>query len=358
MRRLLCSLLAASLALALMLPASSQPASSQAAGEPGAADGLAELQRSTQQALADVEAELGQVAQRRSDPGWTVVQAGDGAYVQVDLDRVDELVPWVQLALAEQDAGPALLAAVDRYFPLAALAALATTIPEYELLRAGDIEAIDSDRIRSLIRGHFASAGEQQRKAQRYAALEAELRAQREALEAILELTTAALAEESAPVPEPTADASPAPDELDDLLGQLGLWDGCWSTNIGTLRLEESAGGRVDGRLVWVDIEDDLHEVTLEFRPLVGDYSDRLVGEFSGAPKMPRTDGRPLQFTCAEPRGGTDRWGTARLDYASGRSLRGSYLPCADADAFPIIPFEGTWDRTLQECDGTLPEVE
>ena len=82
------------------------------------------LRRATLEELADVGRQLDDLTARSRDADWVIVRAGDGSYVQVDLKHVDELVPWVQMALQDRGAAPALLKKLEQYIPYASLALL------------------------------------------------------------------------------------------------------------------------------------------------------------------------------------------------------------------------------------------
>lgn len=193
-------------------------------------DDLQRLRRATLEELADVGRQLDDVAARSRDDDWVIVRAGDGSYVQVDLKRVDELVPWVQMALKDRDAAPALLKKLEQYIPFASLALLLPDsevspqvkpyLDDLQLLVAGDLESIESDKIRAAIRGVFKGQGA--RMAQHYAALTVELEEQRQALEIVLQFLDADIEARGGsvsppPSPEPTWEPSLPPTEIEEL---------------------------------------------------------------------------------------------------------------------------------------------
>ena len=202
-------------------------------------DDLQRLRRATLEELADVGRQLDDVAARSRDDDWVIVRAGDGSYVQVDLKRVDELVPWVQMALKDRDAAPALLKKLEQYIPFASLALLLPDsevspqvkpyLDDLQLLVAGDLESIESDKIRAAIRGVFKGQGA--RMAQHYAALTVELEEQRQALEIVLQFLDAdieARGSPGSPAPslEPTWEPSLTPIEYDALKGLTNCGEG------------------------------------------------------------------------------------------------------------------------------------
>ena len=191
---------------------------------------LQRLRRATLEELADVGRQLDDVTARSRDADWVIVRAGDGSYVQVDLKRVDELVPWVQMALQDRGAAPALLRKLEQYIPLASLALLLpdSEVPpqvkpyldDLQLLVAGDLESIDSDRIRGAIRGIFGAR--KARMAQDYADLTMELEEQRQTLEILLQFLDADIEARGGPVSpaptlEPTWEPSLPPTEIEEL---------------------------------------------------------------------------------------------------------------------------------------------
>lgn len=139
--------------------------------------------------------------------------------------------------------------------------------------------------------------------------------------------------------PPPTSE----PDPLDELVDAFSLWNGCWATPWGRLRLDEDAGGHVGGTLVWFDAEGE-RRARLELDPLIGDYPDRLGGTM--------LDGPPTQaIACPTASDGTLQWASGRIDYTmSGRTFAGSFIPCGDYDGFGSLPLTGTWEATLDEC--------
>lgn len=146
----------------------------------------------------------------------------------------------------------------------------------------------------------------------------------------------------SEPVSSPEPSPEPAADAFNELADALSLWDGCWATPWGRLRLDES-GSRVSGTLTWTDQTGVARDARLELEPLVEGYSDRLIGGLFDAPP---TDG----ITCASTSGGTDHWASARLDYRTDRSFHASFLPCLDDELYGRVQLDGTWESTLDEC--------
>jgi hypothetical protein len=76
------------------------------AAQDGELQQLQRLRRATLEELADVARQLDDLTTRSGDADWVIVRAGDGSYVQFDLKRVDELVPWVQMARKDRGAAP------------------------------------------------------------------------------------------------------------------------------------------------------------------------------------------------------------------------------------------------------------
>lgn len=403
-RRALTTVVAVFLALALTIPVLAQ--------DDDTAE-LLDLRRATQEELADIGRQLDEIQVRKVSEDWVIVRAQDGEYVQVSLERIDELVPWVQMALADQDAAPALLRAIGRRRPdlvraadqaadaaaaggllgLAAAIVAGDVLEAYTKLKAGDIEGVDSKAIRSFIRDFFTGADARQRKADHYAAFEAQLIEQRETLEILLALFDAELAARDAkPSPAPSecteadmwCDDSDGDIEYDALKGLTecddgdetcddsssdptteaslppteeavlppasedapdGFWDGCWSTDIGRISIDQE-GDQVGGLIEWTDPAGWPREFHFSLAPLVAGYPDRLVGEFSGVPPG-------VALECPVPRGYYDLWGSVRLDYTSDGGLKGSYLPCSDDDHFERVPFAGVREsrNSCEEAD-------
>ena len=142
---------------------------------------------------------------------------------------------------------------------------------------------------------------------------------------------------ETPPSPEPSAGP---------VVEVRSLWDGCWATPWGQLRLDEVDGGRVSGILEWVDAGGDQRRARMELEPLIGEYTDRLKGTLF--------DGPPTQaIVCPTAAGDTVQWASGRIDYdamAPGKVFGGSFTPCGDYDAYDAALYSGTWEATLEEC--------
>lgn len=462
MRRVLATLLALCVGLVLAVPA-------QVEAQDDELERLLQLRQATLEELTDVSLRAAEVELRQGSPDWIAVRTDDGSVVQVGMDRIDELVPWVRMALADRDAAPALWAALGRHVPKAALAAYAPSFlvleewaPYVEGLRSlrdGRLEDVDADTIRELFRLAFANEAVRAKLDvdANYRALGDELEEQREALHVVLQVLDAdiearggtvpagpiatsapslpptEIEELPTPTPEPStilppssppspgprltpeptpgqesegvqydalegltecdtadpdcvratpgpcgeadmwcqdpdaggtaaplpadgadavgADSTTAPepapttepDPAEELVDAFSLWDGCWATPWGRLRLDEDTGGHVSGTLVWFDADGE-RRARLELDPLIGDYPDRLVGTL--------LDGPPTQaVACGTASDGTLQWARGRIDYTmSGRTFAGSFIPCDDYDGFGSLPLTGTWEATLEEC--------
>jgi hypothetical protein len=364
------AIVAALVAVLVAVPVVAQPADDDIAR-------LQEVRRATQEIAVDIGRQLDEIQVRKVDPDWVALDAGDGTYVQVDLKRVDELVPWVQMALADLDAAPAMLRAIARHQPELARAADAaaaggflglagTLLAEDELeayrkLQAGDIEGIDSDAIRTLIRDLFAGAGEQQRKADNYAALEADLREQQRALMAIVEVLDAELEALEAPPSEPPTsgpidgcdpgdagalgglcgdwDEQAAVEPTDaeecsetDMWCQdaegatresgLAAWEGRWPTNEGLLTLSV-VGGRIVGEF---EAGSGSHIAGATFT--LDPESDEI---FSG-----RWDARVGRYACEDYGSEPGYWGSIWLTMKESGEIWGGFGYCDDVGGYRI----------------------
>lgn len=338
---------------------------------------LQEVRRATQEVAVEIGQQLDEIQVRKADPDWVALDAGDGTFVQVDLKRIDELVPWVQMALSDLDAAPAMLRAIARHQPELARAADAaaaggflglagTLLAEDELeayrkLQAGDIEGVDSDVIRTLIRDLFAGAGEQQRRADTYAALEADLRERQRALGMIVQALDAELEAREAPPSEPAA-SGPAdecdPDDagaLGGLCGEweeqaavepeategcsetdmwcqdaegathapgLAAWEGRWPTNEGLLTISV-ADGRITGEF---EADGDSHIAGATFT--LDPETDEI---FSG-----RWDARVGRYPCEEYGGEAGYWGGIWLTMKESGEIWGGFGYCDDVGGYHV----------------------
>lgn len=209
------TIVAVCLGLALAVPALAQDDDDLAR--------LLKLRRATVEELTDVSLQLAQVELRQGSPDWVIFKVDDGSHVQIGPDRMKELIPWVKMALADQGTAPVLLEALYRRYPEAALAAklpglaalgeLKPYLAQLGHLVAGQIEALDSAMIFDVLRSLLADET-LRTKLQidvHYAALDAELKEQRQALEVLLRIIDADI-EASAgalplePSPQPSLD--------------------------------------------------------------------------------------------------------------------------------------------------------
>ncbi len=363
MIRVLGALLATILGIVLAVPVVAQPADDDTAR-------LLDLRRATQEELAEIGRQLDEIQVRKAKEDWVIVRAEDGEYVQVNLQQIDKLVPWVQMALADQDAAPVLLRALSRHKPDLVKAAetaelvsglspylsvaseyfAGAELDAYRKLKAGDIESVDSNVIRAFIRDFFAKASERQRKADRYAAFEAQLSEQQETLQLLLAVLDAELeAREAASSDEPSECAEAdmwCDDSTDDgsiehdaFKGLTHCDDGdetCDDENLPPTEVEvwteevandgdDSLAGCWKGSFgpaqAWVQLEQHGDGFEGEFVTrwqFVGDSGpsyaiDWVEGDLrSGWPRGTFYGTGPLDawYTCEEPNGDHDHWAT------------------------------------------------
>jgi hypothetical protein len=277
--------------------------------------------------IAQLDGELAAIAERTESDDWYVMpdprQGHEGEFVEIDLRDIDGYGPLARL-IAGQPSPLAvrLLATLSTADPRAWTAV--SLLIDMDAVREGrsqiDVNAqVPSSRRQSADERQSRYA-EWKKKVQDERDIQAQLRADIQAELDALGRTAG------------TAEAR-------------SLWDGCWDTPWGQLRLVEDVGGHVAGTLEWVDADGDKRQAWLGLDPLIGDYPDRLTGTLLGGPP---TDG----IVCPTEVSRSTEWASGRIDYSgmSGRVFDGSFIPCGDSGQFAPVPFGGTWASTLDEC--------